>query len=82
MKDSVENLQGKLSREELSTIDETLRDNLDWLEYNENASKEDFEYHLKEMQKVIDPLVSKIYGKRKPKDDQQEEDDDEVITDL
>lgn len=41
----------------LSTIDEAIK----WLETNQTATKEEFEYKLKEVEKVCQPLTTKMY---------------------
>lgn len=51
----------KLSRGDISTIEDNVRDQEDWMESNEEADKEDYEYHLKELQDVCNPIISKVY---------------------
>nr|ABP52087.1 heat shock protein 70 [Babesia orientalis] len=41
----------------LSTIDEAIK----WLETNQTATKEEFEYKLKEVERVCQPLTTKMY---------------------
>jgi len=64
MKSSVEDkdkLAEKLEEEDKSTIKDALTDAQDWLNANDDATKEEFEDKLKELQTVCDPIVSKVY---------------------
>jgi len=47
MKSTIENIRGKLSSSEVSTIEESIREEEDWMESNEEADKEDYDAHLK-----------------------------------
>mmetsp|Transcript_3069 Transcript_3069/g.2926 ORF Transcript_3069/g.2926 Transcript_3069/m.2926 type:complete len:89 (+) Transcript_3069:199-465(+) len=78
MRDTMENLSHKLSRQEMSTIEENLKDQEDWLEYNEDLNKEDYEQHLKDLQGVINPIISKIYKGGKIHDDGEEDVDGDL----
>lgn len=56
-----EGLSRKLSRAEISTIEDGIRDEQEWMESNEDATKEDFDYHLQELQNLVNPIISKVY---------------------
>lgn len=65
MKNTVEDkekgLGNKLSDTEKETITSAVKEAQDWLTANQEADKEDFETHLKDLQKVCDPIIGKIY---------------------
>jgi heat shock protein 1/8 len=41
----------------LAKCDETIK----WLEANQAAEKEEFEHHLKELESVCNPIITKMY---------------------
>ena len=65
MKNTVEDkekgLGNKLSESEKDTITSAIKEHQDWLNANQEAEKEDFETHLKDLQKVCDPIIGRIY---------------------
>ncbi|XP_071205344.1 heat shock 70 kDa protein-like [Salvelinus alpinus] len=63
MKSSVEdpNLAGKISEEDKKTVVEKCNQTISWLENNQMAEKEEFEYQQKELERVCYPIVSKLY---------------------
>lgn len=56
-----EKLADKIEADDKDKIKEALNDAQDWLKDNEEAEKEDFESHLKELQSVCDPIIAKVY---------------------
>jgi heat shock protein 5 len=56
-----EKLAEKLSEEDITSIKEALEEHEDWLSSNPESDKEDYEDHLKEIQGVCDPIISKVY---------------------
>jgi len=65
MKNTVEDkekLADKLSESEKETILNAVKEQQEWLNANQDsAEKEDFETHLKDLQKTCDPIIAKIY---------------------
>jgi len=64
MKNTVEDkekLADKLQDGEKEEITNAIKEHQDWLNANAEAEKEDFETHLKDLQKVCDPIIAKIY---------------------
>eukprot|EP01134_Creolimax_fragrantissima_P005615 CFRG5615T1 len=62
VKSSVEeDLKDQISDDDRNTIvtkaDETIR----WLDLNQTAEKDEFEYHKKELESVVNPIMTKIY---------------------
>jgi len=65
MKNTVEDKEkgigDKLSESEKETIQSSIKEHQDWLASNTEAEKDDFESHLKDLQKTCDPIIAKIY---------------------
>ena len=56
------NLKGKLSESEGDIISSKCEEALKWLDENQLAEKEEFEYHQKEIENVCRPVMTKLYG--------------------
>ena len=83
MKNTVEDKEkgvgDKLSTEEKETIQNSIKEHQEWLNANPEAEKDDYETHLKDLQKTCDPIVAKIYkqqGGPTPGQDETPEDPD------
>jgi heat shock protein 5 len=83
MKNTVEDKEkgvaDKLSESEKETITTSVKEHQDWLNANPEAEKEDYETHMKDLQKVCDPIIAKIYkqgGGPQPGQDEAPEDPD------
>ncbi|XP_066498729.1 heat shock cognate 70-kd protein, tandem duplicate 3 [Hoplias malabaricus] len=63
MKNSVEdeNMKGKISEEDKKKVLEKCNQAINWLENNQLADKEEFEHQLKELEKVCNPIITKLY---------------------
>jgi heat shock protein 5 len=65
MKNTVEDKEKgigeKLSTEEKETITNAIKEQQDWLNANPEAEKDDYETHLKDLQKTCDPIIARIY---------------------
>ena len=65
MKNTVEDkekgLGGKLSDDEKETITNALKEAQDWLNANQEAEKDEYDTHLKDLQKVCDPIIGRLY---------------------
>ena len=73
-------LADKLEYGDKNKIAEALDDAASWLKYNEDsASKEDFEVKLKDVQRVCDPVIAKVYqkygGQGKQSDEEEQNDE-------
>ena len=76
-------LADKLEGDDKSNIKDALNEGEQWLRSNEEtASKEDFESQLKDIQRVCDPIIAKLYQKFGGQQQQQSSDDDETNEDL
>merc|ERR1712127_373635 len=56
-----EKLADKLDEADKNSIAEALTEASDWLSSNDDADKDDLEEHLKELQRVCDPVIAKVY---------------------
>jgi heat shock protein 5 len=56
-----EKLATKLSEEDKTTISEALTEAQDWINSNEDADKDGLEEQLKDLQRICDPIVAKVY---------------------
>jgi len=54
-------LEGKLSDENKEQAGKVVQETLEWLKAHQSDSKEVYESHLKEVQKQISPILSKLY---------------------
>ncbi|KAM4702113.1 heat shock 70 kDa protein-like [Discoglossus pictus] len=63
MKSAVEdeNVRGKISEDEKRTIVEKCNKILSWLESNQLAEKEEYVHQQKELEKVCNPIITKLY---------------------
>ncbi|XP_043939131.1 heat shock 70 kDa protein-like [Protopterus annectens] len=63
MKSSVEdeNMKGKISEEDKKKILDKCSSVISWLENNQLAEKEEYEHKLKELEKVCNPILNKLY---------------------
>ena len=65
MKNTVEDkekgLGSKLTDEEKETITNALKEAQDWLNANQEAEKDEYDTHLKDLQKICDPIIGRLY---------------------
>ena len=57
-----ENLKGKISAGDKKKLNEAIEEAIKFLESNEEASKEEFEQRLKDLEAVSNPIMTKLYG--------------------
>lgn len=56
-----DNLKGKLSEEEQKKLIEKCDETISWLENNQLADKEEYQHRQKELEKVCQPIISRLY---------------------
>ena len=56
-----EKLGGKLAADDKTKIEEIVDEKIKWLEDNANAEAEDYKAQKKEMEDIIQPIISKLY---------------------
>jgi heat shock protein 5 len=57
-----EKLGGKLSDDEKKTIETAVTDTIEWLDEHADAEQSDYEEKLKELEKITNPIISKLYA--------------------
>jgi L1 cell adhesion molecule like protein len=57
-----EKLKDKIEDDEKETLEKLVADNLQWLENNNNLTREEYEEKYKEVEKVCMPIMSKFYS--------------------
>ncbi|CAI5740321.1 unnamed protein product [Hyaloperonospora brassicae] len=80
LKNNVEGkLDDKIEEDDKDTVLTAVQDAMDWLEDNQEADKEDFEAKQKEVEKLVNPIMSKVYESGAGQDDTYEtaEDDED-----
>ena len=77
-------LADKLEEDDKSSIEEAIKDVLEWLDDNQDAEKEEYEEKLKEVEGVCNPIVSKVYqqGGDDDADSYGDDDDDDDHDEL
>ncbi|RKP25244.1 heat shock protein 70 family [Syncephalis pseudoplumigaleata] len=67
-------LGGKLEDDDKTAINDIVKEKLDWLEENgTTATKEDFEEQKAEVESIVNPITSKLYGGGKGGDGEDED---------
>ncbi|NXO69688.1 HSP7C protein, partial [Phainopepla nitens] len=56
-----EKLQGKISDDDKQKILDKCNEIINWLDKNQTAEKEEFEHQQKELEKVCNPIITKLY---------------------
>jgi heat shock protein 5 len=79
-----EKLGSKIGDEDKETIEEAVKETIDWMDDNPEAEKDDYETKLKELEGVCNPIVTKLYqehggGPGGPGGDEEGEGEDEDI---
>lgn len=57
-----EKVAGKLSEEDKATINKHVDDSISWLDNNQQCEVDEYEDKLKELEKVVNPIMQKFYG--------------------
>lgn len=77
-----EKLGGKLSDEDKKTIEEAVDEKIKWMESNADADVEDLKAQKKELEEVVQPIMSKLYqgagGGAPPSGDEGTDEKDEL----
>ncbi|KAL9259018.1 Heat shock 70 kDa protein 5-like protein [Drosera capensis] len=56
-----EKFKGKLSEEDRNKISKAVEDAIEWIDKNQLADVEEFEYKLKELEDICNPIISSMY---------------------
>lgn len=57
-----EKLGGKLSSEDKEKIEAAVEEQIKWLESNQGAETEDLKEHKKQLEEIVTPIMTKLYG--------------------
>ena len=60
------NVGGKLEGGDKTTLEGAVDEAIKWLDANHEANKEEYEHHQKELEKVANPIMMKLYGQGAP----------------
>jgi len=76
-----EKLKDKISDDDRSTIEDAIKEINEWLDENTNAEKEEYEEKQKEVEKIVNPIFTKLYqeggeGGASAADDDEEDHDE------
>lgn len=77
-----EKLGGKLSEEDKETIEKAVEEQISWLDGHQDAEVEDFKTHKKELEDIVQPIMTKLYGDAPPPPQGGEEAGDEDHDEL
>merc|ERR1711907_906599 len=80
-----EKLGGKLSEEDTETVLEAVNEGIDWLDENQDADAEEYKAQKKEVEDIVSPIISSIYGSEggaPPMDDDDEDEDEDDHDEL
>lgn len=63
LKSSLEDdkVKDKISEKDKASILNKIKETLEWIDHNQTAEKEEFEYQQKELEKIAGPVMSKLY---------------------
>jgi len=56
-------LGDKIESEDKEAIEKAIKESISWMDEHQDASKEDYENQLKELEGVCNPIISKVYQK-------------------
>merc|ERR1719473_1989454 len=82
LEDEEKGIADKISEEEKETIEEAVREALEWLDDNQEAEKEDYEAKQKEVEQIANPIIQQVYqaaGGADEGDDEDDMDEDEDV---
>jgi heat shock 70kDa protein 1/2/6/8 len=57
-----ENMKGKIGNEDVETIENLIKTTNQWLDDNVDAEQEEFENKLKDAEKIVNPIMQKLYA--------------------
>merc|ERR1712025_537861 len=86
LEDEEKGIADKISEEDKETIEEAVKEALEWLDDNQEAEKEEFEAKQKELEQIANPIIQKVYqagaggagGEPEDDEDLDDEDSDEL----
>ncbi|KAL3843943.1 hypothetical protein ACJIZ3_001346 [Penstemon smallii] len=76
MKSSMRDNEKLKETEDKETVENALKDAIEWLDDNQNAEKEELDERLKELEAVFNPIINKAYQKTSDDHEEQEQEED------
>jgi L1 cell adhesion molecule like protein len=76
LEDEEKGIADKISEEDKETLEEAVKETLDWLDENDDAEIEEFEEKQKELESIANPIMSKVYQGGEGMGDDEDEDED------
>ncbi|XP_059404906.1 endoplasmic reticulum chaperone BiP-like [Carassius carassius] len=73
-----EKLGGKLSSDDQEAIKKAIKEKIEWLESHQDADLEDFQDKKKELEEIMQPIISKLYGSAGGPPLEEEDEKDEL----
>jgi len=64
-------ISSKLSADDKSKANEIIESTLKWMDTNQTADKDEFEYRRKEVEKICSPIMTKLYQGGNPSSEDQ-----------
>jgi heat shock protein 5 len=77
LEDEEKGISDKISEEDKESLEEAIREALEWLDDNQEVEKEDYDAKQKELEGVANPIVQQAY-QTEPAEEEDEDDDDEL----
>jgi len=77
LEDEDKGVANKISEEERETIEEAVKEALEWLDDNHEVEKEDYDVKQKELESIINPIIKDVYQSEDSGDSEDSEDDEE-----
>ena len=71
-------LADKLDEDDKNTIEEAVKEALDWLDENQSAEKDEYDEQLKQLEEVCNPIVAKAYQNGEADDSETVDEHDEL----
>tara|TARA_B110000858_G_scaffold156577_1_gene179048 strand:- start:1585 stop:3540 length:1956 start_codon:yes stop_codon:yes gene_type:complete len=81
LEDEDKGIANKISEEEKETIEEAIKEAMEWLDENQEAEKKDYENRQKELESIVNPIIKELSDGSEPEaeeEDEEDEDEDEL----
>ena len=82
--DEEKGLADKISEEDKESLEEAIKETLEWLDENQEAEKDDYDEKKKELEGIANPIISQAYaseggGASQESEDEDDEDDEDEL---
>ena len=81
LEDEDKGIANKISEEEKETIEEAVKEAMEWLDENQEVEKKDYENRQKELESIVNPIIKELSDGSEPEaeeEDEEDEDEDEL----